>query len=92
MLKLFANLSEWLLKNSVQKILTGAGLGVVSYLVVMVSVRAAFNQLIDTVYAAPTVLLSLMGLSGIDYVLSAFVSVAIFLMTLNSGKLSIRKK
>lgn len=92
MLKFFANLAEWLLKNSVQKALSGAGLGVVSYLVVLVSVRAAFDQMINTVYSAPAGLLNLMGIYGIDYVLGSFISVAIFLMTLNSGKLAIRKK
>lgn len=92
MLKFLANLSEWLLKNSVQKALSGAGLGVVSYLVVLVSVRAAFDQMINSAYSAPAQLLNLMGIFGVDAVISAFVSVAVFLMTLNSGKLAIRKK
>lgn len=92
MLKFFANLAEWLLKNSVQKALSGAGLGVVSYLVVLVSVRAAFDQMINSIYSAPAGLLSLMGIYGIDHVLGSFISVAVFLMTLNSGKLAIRKK
>lgn len=92
MLKFFATLSEWLLKNSVQKALSGAGLGVVSYLVVLTSVRAAFDQMINTAYSAPAELLNLMGIYGIDYVLGSFISVSVFLMTLNSGKLAIRKK
>lgn len=92
MLKFLATLTEWLLKNSVQKALSGAGLGVVSYLVVLVSVRAAFDQMINSAYSAPAQLLNLMGIYGVDAVLSAFVSVAVFLMTLNSGKLAIRKK
>jgi len=90
--KLLAQISEWLLKNSVQKTLSGAGLGIVSYLVILVSVRAAFDKMINSAYSGPSQLLNLMGIYGIDYVLSAFVSVAVFLMTLNSGKLAIRKK
>lgn len=92
MLKLLAVLSGWLLKNSVQKVLSGAGLGLVSYLVILTSVRAAFDTLIDTAYSGPAELLNLMGMSGIDYVIGGFVSVAVFLLTLNSGKLAIRKK
>lgn len=91
MLKFFAKLVEWLLKNGVQKTLMGAGLGVVSYLTVLVAIRAAFDQMINSVYSAPSSLLNLMGIFGIDYVLSSFISVAIFLLTLNSGKLAIRK-
>lgn len=92
MLKFLAVLSGWLLKNSVQKVLSGAGLGLVSYLVILTSVRAAFDTLIDTAYSGPAELLNLMGMSGIDYVIGGFVSVAVFLLTLNSGKLAIRKK
>jgi len=92
MLKLLATLSEWLLKNSVQKVLSGAGLGVVSYLVIITSVRAAFDSMINSVYSGAADLLNLMGIYGIDFVLSSFVSVAVFLLTLNSGKLAIRKK
>lgn len=92
MLKLLATLSEWLLKNSVQKVLSGAGLGLVSYLVIITSVRAAFDSMINSAYSGPAELLNLMGIYGIDYVLESFVSVAVFLLTLNSGKLAIRKK
>lgn len=92
MLKFLAILSEWLLKNSVQKVLSGAGLGIVSYLGVLVVLRAAFDQLMNSVYSMPADLIQMMGIWGIDHVLSSFISVAIFLMTLNSGKLAIRKK
>lgn len=92
MLKFFAVLTEWLLKNSVQKALSGAGLSVVSYLGVLVAVRAAFDQLINSVYSIAADLLQMMGIWGIDHVLGSFISVAVFLMTLNTGKLAIRKK
>lgn len=92
MAKILAQIAEWMMKNSVQKVLSGAGLGIVSYLVILTSVRAAFNSLINTAYSAPAQLLNLMGIYGIDFNLSSFVSVAVFLMTLNSGKLAIRKK
>lgn len=90
--RIFANIGEWLLRNSVQKALAGAGLGVVSYLGILVAVRAAFDQLINSTYSLPADVLQLMGLYGIDHVLSTFVSVAVFLLTLNSGKLAIRAK
>lgn len=92
MLKFLAVLSEWLLKNSVQKVLSGAGLSIVSYLGVLVALRAAFDQLMNSAYSMPADLIQMMGIWGIDHVLSSFISVAVFLMTLNSGKLALRKK
>lgn len=90
--RMLAQIAEWLLKNSVQKVLSGAGLGVVSYLGILVAIRTAFDKMISTAYSAPADLLNLMGIFGIDHVLSTFVSVAVFLLTLNQGKLMIRKK
>lgn len=92
MYKILALVGAWLLQNSIQKVLLGAGLGLVSYLGVMTAVRTAFNSLIQQVNSIGADLLNLMGIYGIDYVLSAFVSVAVFLLTLNSGKLMIRRK
>ena len=92
MAKLFAIVAGWMLKNAVQKVLMGAGLSLVGYLAVMTAFRAAFSSLINAAYSGPANLLSLCGLCGIDYMLSVFVSAAIFIMTLNSGKLAIRKK
>lgn len=89
--KILAIIGEWLLRNGVKKVLAGAGLGVFSYLAVIVAIRAAFDSLISEVNSVPRDVLELMGLSGIDTVISAFVSVAIFLMTLNNGKLVIRQ-
>lgn len=91
MLKILALIGSWLLKNSVQTALKGAGLSVVSYLVIIVSIRAAFDSLIDSAYSVGADVLSLMGIYGIDHVLSAFISVAVFLLTLNQGKLTIKK-
>lgn len=84
-------LAEWLLKNAVQKILIGAGLGIVSYLATMSAVRYAFNQQLAGLDGLAPDLLALMGIYGIDHVLSSFVSAALFIMVLNAGKLSIRK-
>ncbi|EOZ8551058.1 hypothetical protein B9Y25_08720 [Acinetobacter baumannii] len=92
MLKFLAKLTEWLLKNSVQKVLTGAGLSVVSYLSVVAVIRAAFESLINSVYSVSADLLNFMGICGLDYALSGFVSVAVFLMTIKQGSLSLRKK
>lgn len=86
-----ATLAAWLLKNAVQKILLGAGLSVVGYLGTMSAVRYAFNSQINSVNGLAPDLLALMGIYGIDSVLSAFVSVSLFLLTLNAGKLFIRK-
>ncbi|MCE6006667.1 DUF2523 family protein [Acinetobacter soli] len=92
MLKFLAVLSEWLLKNSVQKIIAGAGLSVVSYLGVLIALRAAFTALMNKAYDMPADLIQMMGIWGIDHVLSTFISVAVFIMTLNAGKIAIRKK
>lgn len=89
--KILAIIGEWLLRNGVKKVLAGAGLGVFSYLAVMVAIRAAFDALLSEVNSVPRDVLELMGLSGIDSVISAVVSVSIFLMTLNNGKLVIRQ-
>ena len=92
MAKIFALIAGWMLKNAVQKVLLGAGLSVVGYLAVMTAFRAAFSSMIAGAYSAPATILGLLGLIGADYALSVFVSAAIFIMTLNSGKLAIRKK
>jgi len=90
--KLLALLGGWFSKNIIQKALMGAGLGVVSYLGILVAVRTAFDSMINSVYSLPADMLNLMGIFGVDHVISTFVSVGIFLLTLNSGKLAIRKK
>lgn len=84
-------ISEWLLKNGVRKLLMGAGLSVVSYLAVLTAFRAAFDSLINSSSSIPANLLNLLGMAGVDSALSAFISVAIFVLNLNSGKLAIRK-
>ncbi|WP_171487960.1 hypothetical protein [Acinetobacter colistiniresistens] len=57
----------------------------------MAAVKYAFNQqLLGLTGLAPD-LLALLGIYGVDHVLSSFISVALFLMTLNAGKLAIRK-
>lgn len=89
--RLLTIISEWLLKNGVRKVLMGAGLSVVSYLAVLTAFRAAFDSLINSSQSIPANLLNLLGLAGVDSALSAFVSVAIFILNLNSGKLAIRK-
>ncbi|MBV6769770.1 DUF2523 family protein [Acinetobacter baumannii] len=91
MLKFFALLTEWLLKNSVQKVLSGAGLSIVSYLTVVTAIRVAFDKLINSVYSVSADLLNFMGICGIDYALSGYVSVSIFLLMLKKGNLNIRK-
>lgn len=70
----------------------GAGLSVVSYLGIVVAIRAAFDQLINSVYSTSADLLNFMGICGIDYVLGGFVSTAVFILTLRQGNLMIRKK
>lgn len=90
--KLLAFLTEFFLKNGVQKILMGAGLSVVGYLAVVTAFKSAFQNQLDATQNIPTTLLNLLGIFGVDYVLSAFVSAAIFILTLNSGKLALRKK
>lgn len=92
MLRVLAIFGEWLLKNTVQKVLLGAGLSIVSYMGVLVVVRTAFNSLISDINSVGAAMLNLMGIYGIDFVLSGLISVAVFLLTLNSGKLMIRKK
>ncbi|MCU4423309.1 DUF2523 family protein [Acinetobacter sp. WU_MDCI_Abxb74] len=92
MLKFLAVLGEWLLKNSVQKVIAGAGLSVVGYVGILVAVRAAFNTMIGDLNSIPATLLQMMGICRIDHFIGSFVSVALFLLTLNSGKLMIRKK
>lgn len=92
MLKFLAKLTEWLLKNSVQTVLKGAGLSVVSYLGIVVAIRAAFDQLINSIYSTSADLLNFMGIAGIDFVLGGFVSTAVFILTLRQGNLLIRKK
>ncbi|EXB45053.1 DUF2523 domain-containing protein [Acinetobacter courvalinii] len=82
---------EWLLKNAVQKILLALGLSVVGYLGTMAAVKYAFNQQLLGLNGLAPDLLALMGIYGVDHVLSSFISVALFLMTLNAGKLAIRK-
>lgn len=90
--KLLALIGSWLSKNLVQKALSGAGLGVVSYLGILVAIRSAFDSMINSVHTLPADMLNLMGIFGVDHVLSTFISVGTFLLTLNSGKLAIRKK
>lgn len=92
MARILAIISEWLLKNGVQKVLMGAGLSVVSYLAVLTAFRAAFDSLINSTSQLPAHLLNVLGLAGVDSALSAFVSVAVFILNLNSGKLALRKK
>ncbi|OEY92540.1 DUF2523 family protein [Acinetobacter qingfengensis] len=92
MFKIFYKILDWLLKNSVQRVLAGAGLSVVSYLAVLTAIQTAFYSLVNNVNSISADLLQLLGLSGVDKCLSAFISVAVFLLTLNSGKLAIRKK
>lgn len=82
---------EWLLKNAVQKILLALGLSVVGYLGTMAAVKYAFNQQLLGLNGLAPDLLALMGIYGVDHVLSSFISVALFLMTLNAGKLALRK-
>lgn len=89
--KILAIVGEWLLKNGVKKVLTGAGLGVFSYLAVVTAIRSAFDSLIGEVDSLPNDVLQLMGIYGVDLVLSAFISVAVFLLTLNNGKLVIKQ-
>lgn len=89
--RLLAILSEWLLKNGVQKVLLGTGLSVVSYLAVLTAFRAAFDSLINSTHSIPANLLNLLGLAGVDSALSAFISVAVFVINLRSGKLALRK-
>ncbi|RKG29057.1 DUF2523 family protein [Acinetobacter tianfuensis] len=89
--KIFAIVGEWLLRNGVKKVLTGAGLGVFSYLAVVTAIRSAFDSLIGELDSLPRDVLQLMGIYGIDFVISAFVSVAVFLLTLNNGKLIIKQ-
>lgn len=89
--RLLVLIGDWLLRNTIQKVLKGAGLAVFSYLAILSSVKLAFEQLINSAYTAPTALLSLMGIYGIDHVLSSLVSVAVFLLTLNQGKLFLKK-
>lgn len=89
--KIFAIVGEWLLKNGVKKVLTGAGLGVFSYLAVVTAIRAALDSLVGDLDSIERDVLQLMGIYGIDLVLSAFISVAVFLMTLNNGKLVIKQ-
>ncbi|WAU78008.1 DUF2523 family protein [Acinetobacter sp. TR3] len=91
MARILIVIAEWLLKNAIQKMLIGAGLGVVSYLGTMTAVRVAFDSQINSLNGVAPDLLALMGIYGVDHVLSSFISVAIFLLTLNSGKLAIRK-
>lgn len=89
--KFFAIFGEWLLKNGVKKVLTGAGLGIFSYLAVVTAIRTALDSLVGELDSLPRDVLNLMGIYGIDLNISAFVSVAVFLMTLNNGKLVIRQ-
>lgn len=91
MYKIFAQIGEWLLRNTVQKVIKGAGLSIVTYLSIIVAVREAFDYLIQSAQTVGADVLGLCGIYGIDFVLSAFVSVAVFLLTLNEGKLFIRK-
>ena len=83
---------EWLLKNAVQRVLLGAGLSLVSYTGIMTAVRYAFNNSISSIYSIPGTVLALMGLYGIDHVISTLVSVGLFVLTLNQGKLALRRK
>lgn len=89
---ILAKISEWLLKNSIQKSLLGAGLGVMGYLGILTAIRTAFNTLINSVYTIPADLLGYLGYIGIDHCLSAYVGVSLFLLTINSNKLFIGKK
>lgn len=89
--RLLVLISDWILRNTIQKVLKGAGLGLVSYLGILSAIRLAFDTLINSAYTAPAQLLNLMGMFGIDHVLSSLVSVAVFLLTLNQGKLFLRK-
>ncbi|MBF7686587.1 DUF2523 domain-containing protein [Acinetobacter sp. B10A] len=83
----------WLLDNAVRRIITGAGLGIFSYVAVLALFKATITNLIQEFSnSLPVQLLQLLGLVGFDTVISAFVSVAIFLLNVNSGKLFIRKK
>ena len=91
MLRILLIIGEWLLKNAVQRVLLGAGLALVSYFGVLVAIRAAFNILISNINSVAADMINLMGIYGIDYVLSSLISVAVFLLTLNSGKLALRK-
>lgn len=90
--KLLALIGGWLSKNIIQRALMGAGLGLVSYFGILVAIRTAFDKMINSVNSMPADLLNLMGITGVDHNISTFVSVAIFLLTLNQGKLMIRKK
>ncbi|WP_224963462.1 DUF2523 family protein [Acinetobacter guillouiae] len=90
--KLLVLIGGWLSKNIIQKALMGAGLGLVSYFGILVAIRTAFDSMINSVYSVPADLLNLMGIFGVDHVISTFVSVGVFLLTLNQGKLLIRKK
>lgn len=89
--KIFAIVGEWLLRNGVKKVLTGAGLGVFSYLAVVTAIRSAFDSLAGELQSLPRDVLNLMGIYGIDLNISAFISVAVFLLTLNNGKLIIKQ-
>lgn len=83
----------WFLDNAVRKLLMGAGLGLFSYVAVLALFKATIANLIGTLSnSLPFQLLQMLGMVGFDTVISAFVSVAIFLLNVNSGKLMIRKK
>ncbi len=90
--KIFVLISGWLLDNFIRRVLAGAGLAIMSYMGVLALVRTAFDSIINNLYSAPGVLLAMMGMLGVDHVLGSFISVAIFLITLDSGKLMLRKK
>lgn len=91
MYKILAIVGGWLLKNSVQMVLKGAGLGIVSYLGLLVAFRATFDYLLTNLKTMPYEALSLLGLAGVDHALGAVIGAGIFLLKIKSGSLSLRK-
>lgn len=92
MFKIFANIAEWVAKHSVKWSLAGAGLSIISFVVTKQAIEAAITKLLTDAQASLTTdVISLMGLAGIDILISTIVSVGIFILSLKASNLTIRK-
>ncbi|WP_312967895.1 DUF2523 family protein [Acinetobacter gerneri] len=89
MYKLLSQLLEWLLKGSVKRALTGAGLGLASSASILIAVKAYINNFIAQSNSMGADVLALLSLSGVDIALSAIIGAIVFRLTVNSAKLSL---
>lgn len=79
-------------KGLLKSILTGAGLTFGSTLLVTTAIDAYIAKIKSDIYGLPTAILSLMGMSQMDYAFSVILSAVVSRAFMNSSGIFLKKK